>query len=382
NRSQLELTSAFQKVADILVSSDVSPFEILHSKLIETLDEILGPKSPQCEACSGHLQEVSPTPVSNSHKDKRRELKRSSCSSQHSPSSSPHAPGCHGNANPGTAPPLPLAPSQAPGSSSASSFSPLAIFVYVFVQNGAKDGNPAAAFSALVSKVLGCLHQLEQFPVKVNEIPGIERNGVSSQLKFLNTHQIKCLLQRHPECKNLKQWKGGPVKIDPLALVQAIERYLIMRGYGRRNQSEDQDYSDDDQTDEDLEDSLVAMITNQSLSGHRVQFLIGNNVLPYNMTVYQAIRQYSVPSSRGRRKRAVGGGKRKGPDTLWTQGRIPSKSEPPLLERALASTTGEVSSLADPSVPVLSLLRELNVVNQLWGSLEGMKLYAPLLSQQ
>ena len=28
----------------------------------------------------------------------------------------------------------------------------------------------------------------------------------------------------------MKQWKGGPVKIDPLALVQAIERYLVVRG--------------------------------------------------------------------------------------------------------------------------------------------------------
>lgn len=44
---------------------------------------------------------------------------------------------------------------------------------------------------------------------------------------------LQCHLQRHPECTNLKQWKGGPVKIDPLALVQAIERYLVMRGYGR-----------------------------------------------------------------------------------------------------------------------------------------------------
>ncbi len=43
----------------------------------------------------------------------------------------------------------------------------------------------------------------------------------------------QCHLQRHPDCKNLRQWKGGPVKIDPLALVQAIERYLVMRGYGR-----------------------------------------------------------------------------------------------------------------------------------------------------
>ena len=44
--------------------------------------------------------------------------------------------------------------------------------------------------------------------------------------------RVQCQLQRHSSCSNLKQWKGGPVKIDPLALVQAIERYLVMRGYG------------------------------------------------------------------------------------------------------------------------------------------------------
>ena len=48
--------------------------------------------------------------------------------------------------------------------------------------------------------------------------------------------RFQCHLQRHPDCKNLRQWKGGPVKIDPLALVQAIERYLVMRGYGRVRQ--------------------------------------------------------------------------------------------------------------------------------------------------
>lgn len=54
----------------------------------------------------------------------------------------------------------------------------------------------------------------------------------SQALKFFNTHQLKCQLQRHPDCTNVKQWKGGPVKIDPLALVQAIERYLVVRGEG------------------------------------------------------------------------------------------------------------------------------------------------------
>ena len=55
-------------------------------------------------------------------------------------------------------------------------------------------------------------------------------NRGSQALKFFNTHQLKCQLQRHPDCANVKQWKGGPVKIDPLALVQAIERYLVVRG--------------------------------------------------------------------------------------------------------------------------------------------------------
>ena len=49
---------------------------------------------------------------------------------------------------------------------------------------------------------------------------GYFRSGTSA-LRFFNTHQLKCNLQRHPSVTNVKQWKGGPVKIDPLALVQA-----------------------------------------------------------------------------------------------------------------------------------------------------------------
>lgn len=104
----------------------------------------------------------------------------------------------------------------------------------------------------------------------------------SQALKFFNTHQLKCQLQRHPDCTNVKQWKGGPVKIDPLALVQAIERYLVVRGettagaalllghggvliapvyrlagYGRIRE-EDED-SDDDGSDDEIDESLVRL---------------------------------------------------------------------------------------------------------------------------
>jgi E3 ubiquitin-protein ligase TRIP12 len=133
------------------------------------------------------------------------------------------------------------------------------------------DVSQAAPLSHLVTKLLACFHHLEQvsvilfhftcsfdapcfqFQVKVHDLPGSSSNSGrgSNALRFFNTHQLKvtpfkemsshllcffllqCNLQRHPSCTNLRQWKGGPVKIDPLALVQAIERYLVMRGYGR-----------------------------------------------------------------------------------------------------------------------------------------------------
>lgn len=90
----------------------------------------------------------------------------------------------------------------------------------------------------------------------------------------------------------MKQWKGGTVKIDPLALVQAIERYLVVRGYGRLRDKDSAD-SDDGDSDDDIDDTLAGVVISQSGTRHKLQFLIGNNVLPYNMTVYQAVRQFS-----------------------------------------------------------------------------------------
>lgn len=67
---------------------------------------------------------------------------------------------------------------------------------------------------------------------------------------------FQCNLQRHPDCSNLRQWKGGTVKIDPLALVQAIERYLVVRGYGGiRTDSEEDSEEEIDNID------TAAMIT-------------------------------------------------------------------------------------------------------------------------
>jgi len=43
----------------------------------------------------------------------------------------------------------------------------------------------------------------------------------SHALKFFNSHQIKCTLEKHPLAKDTNPWKGGMLRIDPLATIQA-----------------------------------------------------------------------------------------------------------------------------------------------------------------
>ncbi|XP_034951039.1 E3 ubiquitin-protein ligase TRIP12 isoform X2 [Chelonus insularis] len=277
------------------------------------------------------------------------------------------------------------------------------------------DLNPGA-FGALVSKLNSCVAQLEQFPVKVHDLPagsGAGRGGTSA-LKFFNTHQLKCNLQRHPDCNNLKQWKGGTVKIDPLALVQAIERYLMVRGYGRIRDAESM-VSDDENSEDDIDDTLAAVVISQG-SKHKLQFLIGDEILPFNMTVYQAVRQFSCPgmdhseaetdsepplghdavwvqthtiyyrpvpeedasvspkpgsssqgssSRKGKGKSTKISSKRK-EDSLWLEGAVPPPKCPlaPYLSAVLPSVT-----ISDASLDGLCLLRLLHSLNRHWGIL-------------
>ncbi|XP_033970382.1 E3 ubiquitin-protein ligase TRIP12 isoform X5 [Trematomus bernacchii] len=276
---------------------------------------------------------------------------------------------------------------------------------------GRLDPTENAPYLALVHKMNSCLSQMEQFPVKVHDFPSGNGNGSrgSQALKFFNTHQLKCQLQRHPDCTNVKQWKGGPVKIDPLALVQAIERYLVVRGYGRIRE-EDED-SDDDGSDDEIDESLAAQFLNSGSVRHRLQFYIGDHLLPYNMTVYQAVRQYSLQAEEEREstddeanplgragiwtkthtiwykpvrededgsKDAVGGKRgraqtaptktsprnAKKQDELWHDGVCPSVVNP--LETYLTSEPPENITFEDPSLEVNLLLRVLHSISRFW----------------
>ncbi|XP_001919036.5 E3 ubiquitin-protein ligase TRIP12 isoform X3 [Danio rerio] len=276
---------------------------------------------------------------------------------------------------------------------------------------GRLDPTENGPLLALVHKMNNCLSQMEQFPVKVHDFPSGNGNGSrgSQALKFFNTHQLKCQLQRHPDCTNVKQWKGGPVKIDPLALVQAIERYLVVRGYGRIRE-EDED-SDDDGSDDEIDESLAAQFLNSGSVRHRLQFYIGEHLLPYNMTVYQAVRQFSLQAEEEREstddeanplgragiwtkthtvwykpvredeegcKDAVGGKRgraqtaptktsprnAKKQDELWHEGVCPSVANP--LETYLICDPPEGITFDDPSMEVILLLRVLHSISRYW----------------
>merc|ERR1719244_473004 len=156
------------------------------------------------------------------------------------------------------------------------------------------DLEVAGKFQLFVQKLNACANHLEQFPIKMHDMTS-GSSGVGSAgstLRFFKTHHLRCSLQRHPDCSSLKSWKGGLVKIGPLALVQAIERYLISRGYGHP-QDKDSGGSDDDMSDEGPDDMLPSTSRDRlDASGHRLEFIIGDHVLPYDMTVYQAVQQF------------------------------------------------------------------------------------------
>lgn len=198
----------------------------------------------------------------------------------------------------------------------------------------------------IVRKLNQCVGQLEQFPVKCRDL----LSGSSQILHVLSTKQIKCQLQRHPASSSIKQWVGGPVKVDPLVQVHAIERYLVTRGYGVRSTNlsllekpvlhtssegvDDQEDSDDEMYDalndfkfEPDDNNFTSYRSESGLSDtasnstsanvgtfadmaggrtrkssdikHKLSFYIGNCKIPHHITVYQALQQYGNTPSDG-----------------------------------------------------------------------------------
>ncbi|XP_063696706.1 E3 ubiquitin-protein ligase TRIP12, partial [Culicoides brevitarsis] len=345
-----ECLNSLQELRDILIESDISPFEVNHSGLIKAMIDFMTDENSivnRNDRLRAFLHVFSGLPLDGNH-------------------------------------------------------------------NGTIHQINPASFSTFVAKLNSCVSQLEQFPVKVHDLPGgVGGRSNTSALKFFNTHQLKCNLQRHPDCSNLRQWKGGTVKIDPLALVQAIERYLVIRGYGGIRVD-----SEEDSEDEIDNIDTATMMNQQNNTTHKLQFLIGDEILPYNMTVYQAIRQYSplaqdLSETETDTENAIGNasiwaqqhtiyyrpvqhgakatsisvsnrrankycvsktGNKKKTDN-WSDGVVPPIVSP--LSIFLTPKLPEVVTVQDASLHVLTLLRIVNALNRHWTSLY---IYAPYIN--
>ncbi|XP_020611050.1 E3 ubiquitin-protein ligase TRIP12-like isoform X1 [Orbicella faveolata] len=304
----------------------------------------------------------------------------------------------------------------------------LRIFFHVFMglpeTNSTEDlkivSEPeTASMTALIQKLHLCINQLEQLPVKVHDTPGGAVGARGSQaLRFFSSHQIKCLLQRHPDCEGLRQWKRGPVKIDPLALVQAIERYLVVRGYGKKRENPDDDGSEDDGSDDDIDESLATELQGQNNSRHQLEILLGDHLLPYNMTVYQAIKQFAQgdedkdfdddhggilgrpsiwvsthtiwfrPLSQNQREQQTVNSSKPKSGATSTGSRLSRKTwkeddSEVSLSQLLSDCEPQNFTTCDPSIEVISLMKALHVLNLHWTTLyEGQSRRAFLSSNE
>lgn len=278
------------------------------------------------------------------------------------------------------------------------------------------DSNP---LSILINKLNACVSQLEQFPVRVHDFPSTSGNRSSHAYKFFASHLIKISLNRHASCSNLRRYKGPLIKLDPFTPVQSIEKYLLARGYGKIKDV-DEEQSEEDASDEDLLDN-VNITSSQSQGRHRLQLLIGDYVLPYNISIYQGIKQYlgndsidndsdenhfgsskfwgstffiyyrlstetnnnsaSVSSSVSRSSRRGGKSSKsttKKKDEVWFEGKVPKTISP--LEPYLKNGLNLNANITDQSTEVLCLLRVLYGVIRYWGYLYKLPhLYNPAI---
>ncbi|PAV67973.1 hypothetical protein WR25_23345 isoform F [Diploscapter pachys] len=294
----------------------------------------------------------------------------------------------------------------------------VAIFMHLRPDNLRPSGVDGCfeVFSSLISKLLASVAQLEQFQVKVNDMGGIVTgaNGClrgAQALRFFQSHQIKCLLRRHPDCHDLREYHrngGSTIKVDPFTSISAIEKYLIDKGIHRAHSGEDssgEEMSDDEEPRRGDNQGINSGNSNQaSGSGSnqvggqetRIEILIGDTSLPSHMSVLQALRQYSnqledssignalwmnthillyrstnapaPPTPQSSQSQTAKEKKHKTNDKVWQEGEL--ASHPSLLWSYLdALPTESGNSLADPSMPSLQLIRALYGLNRHWFAL-------------
>lgn len=302
------------------------------------------------------------------------------------------------------------------------------------------DPDNVYAFRCLVKNLNSCLNQLEQFPVRVNDSSTDSSSLRTSMVQFFKKHQIKCLLQRY----QVKEGKAGLVRVDPLAPVQSIEHFLIAKGYARKGNEtvadaiSDHIMQDDESMSEDDISDNFAGTARLHFSGtqikHKLELILNDNILPYNMTMFQAIKTYGgmdIPESEteceavtlanaqlfghthtieyreiddagsvdsnasgkgsstvaqtisqvlGVSTSSVGSSKgKKGKKAKAAAKATTSKKEKSLvyktgiaplpkarLDYVLDSDLSLLESLSDPAIEVILLLRVLNAVNELW----------------
>lgn len=207
----------------------------------------------------------------------------------------------------------------------------------------------------LVSKLSASLTFLEQFEVKMHDVP-----RHSGSLRFFNTQQIKCNLERSPDCSSVGDWKGGTVKIDSLALVTTIERYLVAKVVNRATLY-DSDQDDDEAAENGTGSPFLGSLGSSNPNSPSLELLCGATVLPPNLTIYEALRTCSPEDS----------------DvftlTHTIQYRLKKNPENSNCKNQTAVKTG----IADPSNEIIELLTKIFALNR-----NFINLYVPQLSSE
>ena len=143
--------------------------------------------------------------------------------------------------------------------------------------------------SSLLQQLHLCLGRVEQFPTFVHELQGMSS---ASQL-MISQQPVTFKLERHPSDTVCKKWCAGHVRIDPLATIDSVEKFLI----GRKFHFPQKQHSESSSKDSEEDEQPKQLMPNHR-KRHIFELLIGDTVLPYNITVMEVLSQsWDSPST-------------------------------------------------------------------------------------
>jgi E3 ubiquitin-protein ligase TRIP12 len=155
---------------------------------------------------------------------------------------------------------------------------------------GLEKSDSCESFKHLIRQLHMCLNHVERFPVVSPSLYGSKDVG---SMSFLSNRPLNCQLERHPSDSDFscKKLDIGLIRIHPLASIKTVEHFLLSKGCYQKPKAKSHTKQAIHGTKDKTGDDMTPEKCGETESTHTLELLVGDTVLPYHITVVEALIQ-------------------------------------------------------------------------------------------